>query len=532
MLEPVFNVNTFLKSLILDILTGNWDGPHYNKNNFYLYHNPRTDLFEYIPFDLDNTIGIDWFGVDWASRNIYDWAPQGEPRPLYQRLMAIPVFRERFTYYVQKIANEHMIPSQLFTRIEAIRDQIVDWVEIDPFYPLSYGFSSSDFNNSYTSSINYNHTPYGIIPYLTSRKQSALAQWETTNSSPIIQRVQHNFPGLDQDIIITAQIEDEESVIATLFYSTDGINSMSVPFLDNGLQGDAEANDGIYGAILPPVSSSTLLEYYIEVTDLSGKQSRSPSCDQHQISIAIESLNLVINEFMASNNSTLEDEWGEYDDWIEIYNADNQTIWLGDKFLSDDPEHRNKWAFPSKTISPGQYMIFWADDSPFQGDFHTNFKLKASGEHIGIYSSFETGLSIIDTLNYSEQSSDVSLGRLPNGSGPIQVLPAPSPGENNETANATHAPSFKISMELSPNPFTDQVQLNIQLEDPADVQLNIFDPLGQNLFQQSIDDYSEVIQIQWNGKNNQGQELSTGVYYVVLSKNGQQVLQEVLVKID
>ena len=210
-LEEVFNVNGYLKAAAFDILMANWDGPIFNKNNFYLYHNPRTDLFEYIPFDLDNTIGIDWFGVDWASRNIYDWAPQGEPRPLYQRLMAIPVFRERFTYYVQKIANEHMIPSQLFTRIEAIRDQIVDWVEIDPFYPLSYGFSSSDFNNSYTSSINYNHTPYGIIPYLTSRKQSALAQWETTNSSPIIQRVQHNFPGLAQDIIITAQIDQINS---------------------------------------------------------------------------------------------------------------------------------------------------------------------------------------------------------------------------------------------------------------------------------------------------------------------------------
>jgi len=47
-LEKVFNVDTYLKYIAFDILTGNWDGPIYNKNNFYLYENPLTENSSYL----------------------------------------------------------------------------------------------------------------------------------------------------------------------------------------------------------------------------------------------------------------------------------------------------------------------------------------------------------------------------------------------------------------------------------------------------------------------------------------------------
>ena len=72
-LEQIFNVQDYLKAMAFDILTANWDGPLYNKNNFYLYHNTATGQFEYIPYDIDNTFGIDWFQKDWAERDINDW---------------------------------------------------------------------------------------------------------------------------------------------------------------------------------------------------------------------------------------------------------------------------------------------------------------------------------------------------------------------------------------------------------------------------------------------------------------------------
>ena len=73
-LPKLFNIESFLSAMVMDVFSGNWDGPLYNKNNFYLYHNDASGLFEYIPYDLDNTLGVDWMGVDWTTRDVYNWS--------------------------------------------------------------------------------------------------------------------------------------------------------------------------------------------------------------------------------------------------------------------------------------------------------------------------------------------------------------------------------------------------------------------------------------------------------------------------
>ena len=52
---------------------------------------------------------------------------------------------------------------------------------------------------------------------------------------------------------------------------------------------------------------------------------------------------LVINEFLASNNSTKPDPQGQYDDWIEIYNAGEEAIDAGGMHLTDNLGDRTKW---------------------------------------------------------------------------------------------------------------------------------------------------------------------------------------------
>src|SRR5687768_16250945 len=67
---------------------------------------------------------------------------------------------------------------------------------------------------------------------------------------------------------------------------------------------------------------------------------------------------LVINEFMATNQSSIQDEEGKFEDWIEIYNADEKAIDLGGLFISDDKKNKNKFKIPTTepaktTIQPG-----------------------------------------------------------------------------------------------------------------------------------------------------------------------------------
>ena len=61
-LESVIEVPGVLQYFAMNILVGEWDDYWSLMNNYYLYHEPTKDIFYLIPYDYDNTYGIDWFG--------------------------------------------------------------------------------------------------------------------------------------------------------------------------------------------------------------------------------------------------------------------------------------------------------------------------------------------------------------------------------------------------------------------------------------------------------------------------------------
>ena len=81
--------------------------------------------------------------------------------------------------------------------------------------------------------------------------------------------------------------------------------------------------------------------------------------------------NVFINELMASNGMTFTDEDGDFEDWIELYNADTVPINLTGWGISDDPGRPFRWVFPDVTIGPNSHLLIWAsgkDRSPTQGE--------------------------------------------------------------------------------------------------------------------------------------------------------------------
>ena len=69
-----------------------------------------------------------------------------------------------------------------------------------------------------------------------------------------------------------------------------------------------------------------------------------------------------INELSASNSSVLQDEDGDYSDWIELYNPTTDTLYLSNLFLSDDHQDLQKFALPPISIPPSGYQIIFASD--------------------------------------------------------------------------------------------------------------------------------------------------------------------------
>ena len=130
-------------------------------------------------------------------------------------------------------------------------------------------------------------------------------------------------------------------------------------------------------------------------------------------------LEIAINEFMASNAAAVADQDGEFDDWIELYNYGSSTVTLEGYFLTDDREEIQKWTFPDTSISPGGFLIVWADNDPDQSGLHAEFKLSASGEEI-LLSNPQS--NIINEVTYSIQITDMSTGRVPDGTGTFQSM--------------------------------------------------------------------------------------------------------------
>ncbi|MCK4787332.1 MAG: lamin tail domain-containing protein, partial [Desulfobacteraceae bacterium] len=147
-------------------------------------------------------------------------------------------------------------------------------------------------------------------------------------------------------------------------------------------------------------------------------------------SVSAAETSLVINEFMASNNSCIEDPQGQYDDWIEIYNYGADAIDIGGMYLTDNLSAPTKWRIPDSNpaatiVLAGGYLLIWADDDTTDIGLHANFKLDAAGEQIGLFDS--DGVTVIDSVIFGEQTTDTSYGRYPDANDNWQVFSVPSP---------------------------------------------------------------------------------------------------------
>jgi len=97
---------------------------------------------------------------------------------------------------------------------------------------------------------------------------------------------------------------------------------------------------------------------------------------------------VIISEFMAKNATSLVDEEGSHEDWIEIYNTSTNSVDLFNWSLTDNPGNLTKWRFPSTNIGPGKFIIVFASNKNRRtpgANLHTNFKLDPNpGEYLAL----------------------------------------------------------------------------------------------------------------------------------------------------
>ena len=120
-----------------------------------------------------------------------------------------------------------------------------------------------------------------------------------------------------------------------------------------------------------------------------------------------------ISEFMASNQTGLHDEDRDQPDWIEIYNAGSSAASLDGWYLTDSHNHLTKWKFPAVTLESDAYLVVFAsgkDRRDPSGELHTNFRLSAAGEYLGLVRPDGVTIASEYAPAYPVQVPDVSYG--------------------------------------------------------------------------------------------------------------------------
>ncbi|MFC1793586.1 CotH kinase family protein [Planctomycetota bacterium] len=249
--------------------------------------------------------------------------------------------------------------------------------------------------------------PSGNINYLT---------WASGSGVPVGGADESTFYmyDIDPDILV-----DGTNIIAVEIHQVSGTSS-DISF-------DLEMVGTIAGSASPPI----ILDHTTTAKARTFHADQWGALTEARFTVGLQGL--VINEFMASNQTTLEDpdESGEFPDWIEIYNDTSGTIDLEGMYLTDKLQDLTKWQIGAGvTIDPGQYLIFYADDDGTQGVYHTNYKLSISGETIALVDN--DGKTIIDSILFDDQFEDVSYGRFPDGDNSWDYQQSPTPGLPNQ----------------------------------------------------------------------------------------------------
>jgi hypothetical protein len=135
-----------------------------------------------------------------------------------------------------------------------------------------------------------------------------------------------------------------------------------------------------------------------------------------------------INEVLARNSSAVAGPWGNYADYLEIYNPGTNIVSLAGMGLSDEMDNV-KFTFPLGTlIASNGYLVVWCDGSrpaSTLGNLNSGFSL--SGSSGGAY-LFNTLAQPVNWVEYGFQVSDLPIGV---SGGQWRLLVAATPGATN-----------------------------------------------------------------------------------------------------
>ncbi|MFK7843868.1 MAG: CotH kinase family protein [Rhodothermales bacterium] len=489
-MEDVLNVDLHLWMLAYDILMVNLDAPVNFAHNYYLFQD-NTGRFNPIIWDLNENFGVFTQLLAGGQLNPSQMDPflnATHPSfPIVGNVLSDPTYRKIYVAHMKTIMEEIFSNQWYKTRIQEIQNVIDADVQADPNKFYTY----NDFLSNVDNAIGGGGPPgpgarsvIGITELMDARVEYISAQSEFQAIAPAINNLTSSTSQTLQysQAEITAEVSNTNSVILAYRNSTDDAFT-KVDMKDDGANNDGLANDGIYGVSVSTAASD--VQYYL-FAENDEAATFSPARAAYEFyTIQVVAGDVVINEFMADNDTVNSDQDGDFDDWIELYNVTSEPISLNGYFLSDDGTDLTQWAFPDTTIDANGYLIIWADNDTLQTGLHANFGLSRNGDSIYLTQSDTTIIS--DEITFGAQTTDLSFGRFPNGTGDfIEMTPSFSTENSSVGVAIENEPAASVPGQFTvgqnyPNPFSSSTTIDVSLHEASYVSLEVYNMLGQRM---------------------------------------------------
>ena len=247
-----------------------------------------------------------------------------------------------------------------------------------------------------------------------------------------------DLPGCGAEVPVMVTAYDFEGLEKVELMVDAGNGFFSLRMADDGREDDALAGDSVFTAVIPGYGNGTLVKYYAIATDNRNQSDSWPNdapAEYRAYTVDYIPPCLRITEVLAVNDAVNMDSYGEYDDWIEIYNADDRSVNLAGMYIANDLDDSRGFELPDRELEPGAYVLIWADDDLYQGALHAGFKLSSEGEAVALFESIDHGNVLIDGWQYGRMSADISMG-LPSLTATVpEYLSPPTPGSDNASSS-------------------------------------------------------------------------------------------------
>ncbi|MHC4606150.1 MAG: CotH kinase family protein [Planctomycetota bacterium] len=114
-LKKVIDVDAFLTFWAMEVIVGHWDGYTGDRNNYYIYRDPATDLFHFIPWGTDGAFGEGHAFLPVIPDSVYAWSQI--PYRLYRNPKTRAIYHER----LKSLLNDVWDEDALLKEVDRIR---------------------------------------------------------------------------------------------------------------------------------------------------------------------------------------------------------------------------------------------------------------------------------------------------------------------------------------------------------------------------------------------------------------------------